>query len=76
VTRTFLFAIISVVVGILATEGMDTMAQVKAGFAPGFGSFGRALLGSSDNTYNASAILLGDVSTGLLEGLGHMILGS
>ena len=61
---------------LVGPEGMDTMAQVKAGFAPGFGSFGRALLGTSDNTYNASAILLGDVSTGLLEGLGHMILGS
>jgi RHS repeat-associated protein len=53
-------------------EGMSTLAQARY-FSPGYGAFGRALMGSSENTFNASSILLGDLSTGLLEGLARMI---
>src|SRR5438876_5916082 len=53
-------------------EGMNTLAQARY-FSPGYGAFGRTLMGSSENTFNTSSILLGDLSTGLLEGLAHMI---
>jgi RHS repeat-associated protein len=57
---------------LIGPEGMNTLAQARY-FSPGYGAFGRALLGSSENTFNASAIMLGEFSTGLLEAYAHML---
>ena len=53
------------------TQGMDTMSQVGS---PGFGSFGRALMGSSVHTYNANMILDSDLTFGFATGLYDQIL--
>jgi len=45
------------------TKGMDTVDQV--GF-PSLRSFGRALMGSSEHTFNANMIMQGDVATSLI----------
>lgn len=60
--------------GMLAgPEGVNTLAQARTGFSPGFASFGRAILGSGEHTFNASMILIGDVTAGLFDGLAKLI---